>query len=158
MRETWVLSLGWEEPLEEGMAIHSSILAWRIPWTEKPGGLQSMGSQGIGHNWATNTFTFTLPKYHQLEMAGLTCVFIWFPIIIIYLALPGLNCSMWELVPWPGIEPRTSELRAWSLPLGHQGNPLRALSMACYLCPLSPKQNTNANHLIGSGFKCIFYS
>ena len=43
--ETWVRSLGWEDPLEEGMATHSSILAWRIPWTEEPGGLQSMGSQ-----------------------------------------------------------------------------------------------------------------
>ena len=45
MRETWVPSLGGEDPLEEGMATHSSILAWRIPWTEEPGGLQSMGSQ-----------------------------------------------------------------------------------------------------------------
>ena len=43
--ETWVRSLGWEDPLEEGMATHSSILAWRMPWTEKPGGLQSMGSK-----------------------------------------------------------------------------------------------------------------
>ena len=42
---TWVRSLGWEDPLEKGMATHSSILAWRIPWTEEPGGLQSMGSQ-----------------------------------------------------------------------------------------------------------------
>ena len=46
----WVLSLGWEEPPEEGMAAHSSILAWRIPWTEEPGGLQSIGSQGVGHD------------------------------------------------------------------------------------------------------------
>ena len=45
MREAWVRSLGWEDPLEEEMATHSSILAWRIPWTEEPGGLQSMGSQ-----------------------------------------------------------------------------------------------------------------
>ena len=45
MRETWVGSLGWEDPLEEGMATHSSILAWRIPWTEEPGRLQSMGLQ-----------------------------------------------------------------------------------------------------------------
>ena len=44
MRETWVRPLGWEDPLEEGMATHSSILAWRIPWTEEPGGLQSMRS------------------------------------------------------------------------------------------------------------------
>ena len=44
MQETWVQSLGWEDPLEKGMATHSSILAWRIPWTEDPGRLQSMGS------------------------------------------------------------------------------------------------------------------
>ena len=43
MQETWVQSLDWEDPLERGMATHSSILAWEIPWTEKPGGLQSMG-------------------------------------------------------------------------------------------------------------------
>ena len=53
MRETWVRSLGQEDPLEEGMATHSSILAWRIPWTEDPGRLQSMGSQRVGHNWTT---------------------------------------------------------------------------------------------------------
>ena len=57
MKETRVQSLGWEVPLENGMAIHSSILAWRIPWTEKPGGLQSVGSQRVGHNRATNTHT-----------------------------------------------------------------------------------------------------
>ena len=45
MQETWVRSLGWEDPLEKGMATHSSILAWRIPWTEEPGRLQPMGSQ-----------------------------------------------------------------------------------------------------------------
>ena len=50
MRETWVRFLGWKDPLEEGMATHCSILAWRIPWTEEPGGLQSMGSQRVGHN------------------------------------------------------------------------------------------------------------
>ena len=50
VRETWVLSLGQEDPLEKGMAIHSSILAWRIPWTEEPSGLQSMGSQRVGHD------------------------------------------------------------------------------------------------------------
>ena len=48
--ETWVQSLGWEDPLEEGMASHSSILAWRISWTEEPGRLQSMGLQRVGHN------------------------------------------------------------------------------------------------------------
>ena len=58
MLETLVQSLGQEDPLEKGMATHSSILAWRIPWTEGPGGLQSMGSQRVRHNWVTNAFTF----------------------------------------------------------------------------------------------------
>ena len=53
MRETWVCSLGQEDPLEEGMATHSTILAWRILWTEDPGGLQSMGLQRIGQDRAT---------------------------------------------------------------------------------------------------------
>ena len=57
MQETWVWSLGWEDPLEEGMATHSSILAWRIPWTEEPGGLQSIGLQRVGHDWATKHST-----------------------------------------------------------------------------------------------------
>ena len=57
MREIWVWSLGWEDPLEEGMATPSSILAWRIPWTEEPGGLQSMGSQRVGHDWASKYST-----------------------------------------------------------------------------------------------------
>ena len=50
MWETWVQSLGREVPLEKEMATHSSILAWKIPWTEEPGRLQSMGSQRVGHN------------------------------------------------------------------------------------------------------------
>ena len=50
MQETQVRSLGREDPLEKGMATHSSTLAWKIPWTEKPGGLQSMGSQRVGHD------------------------------------------------------------------------------------------------------------
>ena len=50
MQETWVQSLGQEDPLEKKLAPHSSTLAWKIPWTEEPGRLQSMGSQRVGHN------------------------------------------------------------------------------------------------------------
>ena len=50
MQETWVQSLDQEDPLDKGMATHSSIFAWEIPWTEKPGGLQSMGPQGVRHD------------------------------------------------------------------------------------------------------------
>ena len=57
MQETQVRSLGREDPLEKKMTTLSSILAWKVPWTEEPGGLQSTGSQRVGHNWATNTHT-----------------------------------------------------------------------------------------------------
>ena len=60
MPETQVWSLGWDDPLEKGMATHSSILAWRSPWTAEPGRLQSMGLQRVGHNWATNIHTTLL--------------------------------------------------------------------------------------------------
>ena len=53
VQENQVWSLGWEDPLEKGMATHSSILSWRIPWTEEPGGLRSMQSQRVRHDWAT---------------------------------------------------------------------------------------------------------
>ena len=56
VQETRVQSLGWEDPLEKEMATHSSILAWKISWTEESGGLQSMGLQSVGHDWATNTY------------------------------------------------------------------------------------------------------
>ena len=57
MWETWVRSLGQEDPLEKEMEIHSSTIAWKIPWTEEPGRLQSMGSQRVGHDWATSLMT-----------------------------------------------------------------------------------------------------
>ena len=50
MQETWFRSLGWEDPLEKGIATHFSILAWRVPWTEELDGLQSMGPQRVGHD------------------------------------------------------------------------------------------------------------
>ena len=55
MQETWVQFLGWEDPLEKEMETHSSILSWRIPWTEEPTGLQSMASQRVGHDLETKT-------------------------------------------------------------------------------------------------------
>ena len=65
VQETWVRSLGQEDPLKKGMATHSSILAWRIPWTEEPGRLQSMGSQRVGRDRATNTHTHTHTHTHN---------------------------------------------------------------------------------------------
>ena len=61
LQETRVWSLGQEDPLEKGIATHSSILAWRSPWTEEPGGLQSMGSQTAEDDWVTNTTSTEIP-------------------------------------------------------------------------------------------------
>ena len=80
MQETWVQSLGQEDPLEKGRAIHSSVLAWRIPWTEEPRELQSMGSQRVAHNRATNTLTpclinakATRPTGHKNKEEPISC-------------------------------------------------------------------------------------
>ena len=67
MRETRVQSLGWEDLLEKEMATHSSILAWKIPWTEKPGRLQSLESQRVGHDWATSLSL----SFQQIELLKL---------------------------------------------------------------------------------------
>ena len=61
VQEMQVLSRGWEDPLEEGMATHSSILAWRIPWKEESGGLQSVGSQRVRHKWSDLACTHIFP-------------------------------------------------------------------------------------------------
>ena len=69
MQKTQVRSLGQEDPLQEEMTTHSSILAWEIPWTEEPGRLQSMGSHRVRHNWSTNP--------HYEHVARRIC-FVWF--------------------------------------------------------------------------------
>ena len=78
VQETWVQFLGWKDPLEKEIATHSSILAWRIPWTEEPGGVQSMGSQRVGLDWATNSFTSLWHCFHFLSINCLT--FLNFPV------------------------------------------------------------------------------
>ena len=67
MWRAWVWSLTWVDPLEKGMATHTSVLAWRIPLTEEPGGLQSMESQRVGHHWVTNTHTHTQRDWLELH-------------------------------------------------------------------------------------------
>ena len=65
MRETWVRSLGWEDPLEKEMATHSSILAWKTPWTEGPRRLQSMGSQRVRHDWTISLSLVEKYNWHN---------------------------------------------------------------------------------------------
>ena len=70
MRKTWIRSWGWEDHLEKGTATHSSILTWRIPRTVEPGGLKSMGSQRVRHDWVTFTFTFSTTRATKITEDG----------------------------------------------------------------------------------------
>ena len=107
MHKTQVRSLGQEDPLEEEVTTHSSILAWEIPWTEEPGRLQSMGLYRVRHSWSTNT--------HYEHVARRIC-FVWFlliyffltwtifkvfiefvTILLLFYILVFGSCSMWDL-------------------------------------------------------------
>ena len=103
----WVSSLGEEDPLEEQMATHSSILAWRIPWTEEPGGLQSIGVQRVRHDWATEH-----ARTHLLSRLLISCCQL--------RSLQG--CPSWSTLPGP----RLPTQRAWSSPW--DPNPVNAWS------------------------------
>ena len=73
--ETQVQFLGWEDCLAKELANHSSILVWRIPWTEEPGRLQSMGLQRVRHDWVTNTHVLVVRVYHKVVIANV----VWLP-------------------------------------------------------------------------------
>ena len=79
MQETHVGSLGQEDPLEKGMATQSSILAWKLPWTEEPGGLQSLGLQRVEHDWVTkrvrNMLQITQVIMQELRFVSIVCHF-----------------------------------------------------------------------------------
>ena len=87
MRETRVWSLGWEDPLEKEMAIHSRTIAWKIPWTEEPGRLQPMGLQRVGHDWATSLHYLDIPWFVYLFTS-------WWPLDWIHLWTPMNKVAM----------------------------------------------------------------
>ena len=115
--EMWVHSLDGEDPLEKGMATHPSILAWRIPWTEEPGGLQSMGSHRVGHNWSDFTCT------HENCIVSLTCLgakhleeFLLISLFLGFLESSDLILSiLWEQLETE--ERKTCWTSRWFLPL-----------------------------------------
>ena len=88
MRETWVWSLGWEDPLEKEMTIHSRTIAWKIPWTEEPSRLQAMGSQRVGHDWATS-----LTSKIQLEWLNRLSMWLFSQTILWRKSKSSLRCS-----------------------------------------------------------------
>ena len=93
MRESWLRFLGREDPLEKEMAIHSSTLAWKIPWAEKPDRLQSMGLQRVGHDWAIS-LSFTFVERKQEEKVSKSVKFwVWGAGKFIHLVTTELQCS-----------------------------------------------------------------
>ena len=118
MWETWVRSLGWEDPLEKGTAAHSSILAWRIPQTEEPGRLQSMGSQRVRHDWETFTLKYRYwePKKIFVQSFGHVRLFAipWTITCQVFLSMEfsrqywsGLSFPTLGDLPDSGIEPKS---------------------------------------------------
>ena len=126
MEEVWVWSLGWDNPLEEGMATHSSILAWGIPWTEEPGGLQSMRLQRLRKE-GSDLAVSDLIEVKWSEMKSLSRVRLFAtPWTLAYQAPPSLGFSRQEYwtglpfpspgdLPNPGIKPGSPVLQADAL-------------------------------------------
>ena len=150
-RETWIRSLGWEDPLEEGMASHSSILAWRLPWAEEPGGLRSTGSQSVWTTEWLSTAEYSVSPWRTLPAPPLPvssfalvcmltqpCPTFWDPMdgsppgSSVHGIFPGKNTRvschflLQGTFPIQGSNPGLLCLLHWqaeSLPLSHQGSP-----------------------------------
>ena len=99
MQETQAWSLGSGRSLEKEMATHSRILAWRIPWTEEPGGLESMGSQRVGHDWATNTFIIIQCPCLVFLCLCFIVYFVWYE----WCLPPFLGISICMKYPFPSL-------------------------------------------------------
>ena len=102
MRETWVQSLDWEDPPEKGVAAYSSILVWRIPWTEDPGRLQSMGLLRVGHDWMTLwNARFILAMINQMKVkVAQSCLTLWDPMDCIVHGLLQARILEWVAFPF----------------------------------------------------------
>ena len=127
MQETWVWSLSQEDRLEKGVTTHSSILVWRIPWTEEPDGLQSMGLQKVRHDWATNTFTSTLIKWN--ESHSVVTDSLW-PQILQASGVGSLSLLQ-GIFPTEGLNPGLSHCRWIFYWLSHKWSP-RILEWVAY--------------------------
>ena len=138
VQETWVQFLDWEDPLEKEMATHSSILAWRVPWTEEPGRLQSMGSQTVGCDLATKPppllynpllSLFTLNAQIVSGLAsrrlfqGDSCILLTYlqnflSIYFLARSIPGSSCTFSDPALHSGTSPRYSSSLLWRVQVG----------------------------------------
>ena len=118
MWEAWVRSLGQEDPLEKEMATHSSILAWRIPWTEEPGGLQSMGSQRVGRTRLSNFTVYRLlTRYLSKERIQ---SFLSHPLIILFSSLLKNLEGSWASLVAQRVKHPSAMQETWVQSLGRE--------------------------------------
>ena len=123
MWETWVWSLGQGDPLEKEMATHSSILAWRIPWTEEPGGLQSIGRKESDTTEVTeHSFSELLASHRFLLQSKISASFGFLSFFFFFSRLHHTACQM--SVPWPRMEPVPHQWKPWILTTRQPGNSL----------------------------------
>ena len=152
LQETWVQSLGWEDPLEAGMATYSSILAWRIPWTEEPGGLQSMESQSDMTEWLSTVHSTSHLKHFFWMLNGASLV------AQIVKRLPAVRETRVRFLGWE--DPLEKEMAthsstlAWKIPWTEEPGRLQSMDTTEWLhfhfhlmvpkrlIPLSPSQAT----------------
>ena len=107
MQKARVQSLGWKNPLEKGMATHSSILVWRSPWTEQPGMLQFMRSQRVRHGWATNAFTAAAEGSESKDQILLLAAWSWENWFITWVRVrvgPGVRKGLRWFAPHPSFD------------------------------------------------------
>jgi len=142
MQKIQVLSLTWEDPLETGMAIRSSILAWVIPRTEQPGELQSVGWQRVGHDWAINTFLTkcSLTEWEFIENA------IYFKIFRLFNIGLFISPLKWKEKAWPLV-----------LEAEKQASPHQIIIFSTYLVPLLPICWASFSHLASNCLSAMFF-
>ena len=117
IQETWVLFLDWEDPLTNKMAIHSSILFWRIPWREESGGLQSMGSKRVRHDWATNTFISGGAQKNMKKVR------VYMLLLLSHFSHVRLSATPWAIAHQIPLSMEFSRQEYWSgLPFSSPGN------------------------------------
>ena len=149
VQETWVRSLGWEGPLENEMATYSSTLAWKIPWTEEPGRLQSMGSQRVGHDWATSCSLSLFPLTEPMSGSRVDLQ----PSAEIALEPTQLSCRGRADNEWPGQCPEGEDSSSQSLLSQvsdlhyHHGLKTLCLLYSLLLCPSPALPPTNLWHI-----------
>ena len=144
MQKTQVRALGWEDPLEKEMAIHSSTIAWKIPWTEEPGRLQSMGSQRVGHDWATSLSFYRLLEdieYNSLCYIASPC---YFSILCIVVVIQLTSHVQLFVTPW-------TAARQASLSLTTSPSSSKFMFIASVMPSSHPSSGTTLTYVVRAG-------